>query len=198
MSIAPEPLRRLSPWVLLAGGLVGLAAAFVLMVEKIRILEDPDYVPSCSINPVLSCGSVMTTGQAEAFGFPNPLIGIAGFAATAAIGALMLTGARLPRRFRLSLLGGTAFGIGFVHWLMFQSLYRIDALCPYCMAVWAVMIPVFWYTALYVLAREPLPAGAARAVRAATAYHGVVLTAWYLAIALLILERFWSYWVTLV
>jgi uncharacterized membrane protein len=37
-------------------------------------------MPSCSINPILSCGSVMTTPEAEAFGIPNLLIGIAGFA----------------------------------------------------------------------------------------------------------------------
>ena len=62
-------------WVLIAGA-VGLAAALTLTIEKIEILINPDYVPSCSINPVLSCGSVMITPQASAFGFPNPLIGI--------------------------------------------------------------------------------------------------------------------------
>ena len=64
-------------WVLIAG-VVGLAAAATLMVEKLRILENPDYVPTCSINPVLTCGSMMKTPQAEVFGFPNPLLGIAG------------------------------------------------------------------------------------------------------------------------
>ncbi len=69
------PFPRLLPWLLLLGGLIGLTASAVLTVEKIAILRDPAYVPSCSINPVLSCGSVMTTPQAEAFGFPNPLLG---------------------------------------------------------------------------------------------------------------------------
>ena len=65
-------------WVLIAG-VVGLAAALTLTVEKIEMLINPAYVPSCSINPVLSCGSVMVTPQASAFGFPNPLIGIVAF-----------------------------------------------------------------------------------------------------------------------
>ncbi len=65
-------------WVLIAG-VIGLAAAFTLTVEKIEILINPAYVPSCSINPVLSCGSVMITPQASVFGFPNPLIGIVAF-----------------------------------------------------------------------------------------------------------------------
>ncbi len=40
------------------------------------------------------------------------------------------------------LAAGTLLGTVFVHWLIFQSLYRIGALCPYCMVVWAVTIPL--------------------------------------------------------
>ena len=76
-------------WVLIAG-IVGLAAAITLTVEKIEILINPDYVPSCSINPVLSCGSVMITPQASAFGFPNPLIGIVSFTVVLVTGVLAL------------------------------------------------------------------------------------------------------------
>ena len=46
---------------LVVGGLVGLVAAAVLLVERIHLAEDPTYVPSCSINPILSCGNVMQT-----------------------------------------------------------------------------------------------------------------------------------------
>ena len=45
-----------------------------------------------------------------------------------------------------AVLGGLAVGSGlgvvFVHWLAFQSLYRIGALCPWCMVVWSVVVPV--------------------------------------------------------
>ena len=67
------PVGRAVGWVLLVCGWVGLSAAFVLLVEKIRLVADPSYVPSCSISPLLSCGSVMSTPQAELFGFPNPI-----------------------------------------------------------------------------------------------------------------------------
>ncbi|MFI6514947.1 vitamin K epoxide reductase family protein [Spirillospora sp. NPDC050679] len=197
-SAAAAPPR--SPaWVLALGGAVGLLASFVLAVEKIALLKDPARTPSCSINPVLSCGSVMTTPQAEVFGFPNPLLGIAGFAAVTAVGAALLAGAVLPRWFWRALAAGTAAGAVFVHWLIFQSLYRIGALCPYCMAVWTVMIPIFWYTAVHLLTSRPpnLPARTRGAARIAADYHGVVLTCWYLAIVGLIAERFWLYWSTL-
>ncbi len=60
---------------LVVAGALGLTASLVLTIEKFSLLADPTYRPSCSINPVISCGSVMSSPQAEAFGFPNPLLG---------------------------------------------------------------------------------------------------------------------------
>src|SRR3546814_12490875 len=93
----------------------------------------------------MSCGSVMSTAQAELFGFPNPLLGIVGFTVVVVTGAVLLGGARLPRWYWLGLQVGVTFGMGFVAWLIFQSVYRIGALCPYCMVVWAVMPLIFWF-----------------------------------------------------
>ena len=185
----PGPPRALS-WLLLVGGLIGLAASFVLTVEKIALVEDPDYVPTCSLNPVLSCGSVMKTAQAEIFGFPNSLLGIVGFAVVTATGAALLAGARLARWYWLGLQAGATLGAVLVHWLVFQSLYRIGALCPYCMVVWTVTIPIFWYVTLHTLAtafRRPVAPVLAR-------YHTVVLTLWFAGVTALIANRFWTYW----
>ncbi|MFD8920458.1 vitamin K epoxide reductase family protein [Streptomyces sp. NPDC059569] len=192
------PARWLA-WLLVTGGLTGLLAAFTLTIERFALLEDPSYTPSCSINPVLSCGSVMTTPQAEVLGFPNPLLGIAGFAVVTVLGTVLLAGAILPRWFWLVIQAGVTLGAIFVHWLIFQSLYRIDALCPYCMVVWAVMIPVFWYTTLHTLAHHlrTAPTWWRGAVRRLAGCHGVVLTAWYLLIVVLIVQRFWLYWTSL-
>ena len=191
--------RRLG--VLLAvSGLVGLVAASVLLVEKIRILRDTSYVPSCSINPILNCGSVMNTSQAEAFGFPNPILGIAGFSMLLTAGVALASGFIPPRWFWISLQAGVTAGVVFVHWLIFQSLYRIGALCPYCMAVWAVTIPTFWYTTLFNLGaghltRVPRPSQLSRLL---IDNHGILLTGWCLVIVGLITERFWDYWSTLI
>ena len=65
-------------WVLIAG-FIGFAASFTLTVEKIDMLIDPHYQPSCNFNPILACGSVMGTQQASVFGFPNPLMGVVAF-----------------------------------------------------------------------------------------------------------------------
>ncbi|MGC5628558.1 vitamin K epoxide reductase family protein [Georgenia sp. Z1344] len=194
-SATPGPPRHLTA-LLVAAGTIGLVAAVVLLVEKIALIADPTYVPSCSINPVLSCGSVMNTPQADAFGFPNPIIGVAGFAILLTVGMGLAAGGRYRRWFWLGLQAGVTFGAGFVHWLIFQSLYRIEALCPYCMVVWAVTIPVFWYTTLHNLSAAHLPAPRVLR-RVLLEYHGVLLTGWYLVILTLIGAQFWTYWQTL-
>ncbi|APU17624.1 MULTISPECIES: vitamin K epoxide reductase family protein [Actinoalloteichus] len=177
------------------GGVIGFAAAFVLLIERIQLLIDPLYIPSCSLNDVLSCGSVMTTPQAAAFGFPNPIIGVAAFPVVATIGAAALAGARFRRWFWLGLQAGTVFGVVFVHWLMFASLFEIRALCPYCMVVWAVMLPIFWYTTVANIRAGRLPLGAVG--RALVDYRHVVMLTWSLVIVALVIQSFWSYWVSL-
>ncbi|PZG16556.1 Vitamin K epoxide reductase [Micromonospora craterilacus] len=195
---APETgfLARVTAWVLAVGGGIGLLAAGTLTVEKVNLLSDADYVPTCSINPILSCGSVMTTPQAAAFGIPNPLLGIAGFAVVTTLGVVLLAGVRLPRWFWLGLQAGATFGVVFVHWLIYQSLYVISALCPYCMVVWVVTIAIFLYTTLHNLRRIPASSPLARLAGLA-GYHSVILVAWYVVILAAILHRFWDYWSTL-
>jgi uncharacterized membrane protein len=180
-------------WILIAG-IVGLAAAATLTIEKIELLINPDYVPSCSINPVLSCGSVMVTPQASAFGFPNPLIGIAAFTVVVVTGVLALAKVRLPRWYWGGLAAGTLLGVAFVHWLIFQSLYRIGALCPYCMAVWAVTIPLF--VVVGSIALQPLQSNAG--ARVLYTWRWSLVALWFTGLILLILVRFWDYWSTLI
>ena len=185
-------------WLLVVGGLLGLVASFVLAVEKYALLADPSYIPTCSLNPVLSCGPIMASPQAEAFGFPNPLLGIAAFAVVAATGAALLAGARLAGWYWAGLQLGAIAGVVFVHWLIVSSLYRIGALCPYCMIVWAVTIPVFWYVTLRnaTAASVRWTPSARRALSGVRSLHGVVLTVWFLLIAAAILQRFWLFWST--
>ena len=190
----PSGVRRASAvWVLIAG-LFGLAASMTLTVEKIAILINPEYVPSCSINPVLSCGSVMVTPQAEAFGFPNPLLGIVSFTVVVVTGVLALAHVQLPRWYWAGFAAGTLLGTAFVHWLIFQSLYRIGALCPYCMVVWALTIPLLVVVAS-IAAQSQDSNGVVGFLHT---WRWSLVTLWFTALVLLILVRFWSYWSTLV
>jgi uncharacterized membrane protein len=180
-------------WVLIAG-VVGLAAAVTLTIEKIELLENPAYVPSCNLNPVLSCGSVMVTPQAAAFGFPNPLIGIVAFSVVVVTGVLAVFRVPLPRWYWAGLAVGTTLGVIFIHWLIYQSLYTIGALCPYCMVVWAVTIPLLVVVASIALA----PQGGNAVARAIHQWRWSLVALWFTALVLLILVRFWDYWSTLI
>ena len=192
----PDLSRSLS-WLLLLGGIIGTAAAFVLTVEKVALLTDPALVPSCNLNPVLNCGSIMRTDQAEAFGFPNPLIGLATFPVLATTGAALLAGARLLRWYWLGLQIGVTLAVLFVGWLIFQSLYRIDALCPYCMVVWAVVIPTFWYVTLANLRLGCFPVSSkSRLGRTVLANRGVILTCVFVGLIGLVTHWFWDYWLS--
>ena len=134
-------------WVMTIGGAIGMFAAFVLSADKGGLLQDQvagtQKSLACDLSAFVSCSSVIASSESEAFGFPNSFIGIAGFAGVLMLGVLLIAKVELPRFIWAGLQAGVLFGIGFVTWLQYQSIYDIGKLCPYCMVVWTVMIPIF-------------------------------------------------------
>nr|WP_233148066.1 vitamin K epoxide reductase family protein [Mycobacterium sp. IS-836] len=192
--VAPVP--ALSAWWVLIAGAIGLFASLTLTVEKVKILLNPSYVPSCNFNPIVSCGSVMVTPQASLLGFPNPLLGIVGFTVVVVTGVLAVAKIPLPQWYWVGLGVGTLVGAVFVHWLIFQSLYRIGALCPYCMVVWVVTISLL--VVIFSVVLRPVLANTDRAVvRVLFEWRWSIAALWFTAVFLLILARFWDYWSTL-
>jgi uncharacterized membrane protein len=185
-----------SAWWVLIAGVIGLAASMALTVEKFKILLDPHYVPSCNINPIVSCGSVMTTPQASLLGFPNPLLGVIGFTVAVVTGVLAVAKIPLPQWYWIGLAVGTLIGAVLVHWLIFQSLYRIGALCPYCMVVWAVTIPLL-VVLVSIVFRPVLDRGDSAVARVLYQWRWSIVTLWFTAVFLMIMVRFWDYWSTL-
>jgi len=122
---------------MLAFGIVGLIASFVLSVEKVHLLQNPDAVLSCSINIVLNCSTVMQTWQASVFGFPNSFIGLIAYPVVITVAIIGLAGAAavLPKWFWRTAVICYALGAVFAYWLFFNSLYVIEVLCPWCLFV---------------------------------------------------------------
>lgn len=188
------PPAAAAAWAVLIAGIIGLAASVTLTVEKIRLLTDSSYVPSCNLNPVLSCGPVMATPQASVLGFPNPLMGIVAFTVVVVTGVLAVAKIPLPRWYWGGITVGVLAGAGFVHWLIFQSLYRIGALCPYCMVVWAVtMVLLVIFTAL---AFEP--DRLRKNWQTLHRWRWTLAALWFIALFLLVFIRFQDYWLTLI
>lgn len=137
---------KLTSWLGFSGALVSLIAAFTIMVEKLHLLSNPDYVTSCSVNAVISCSPVMSSPQAAAFfGIPNPLLGIAGFSVVACI-YFMSFFLKLPRFVWIINMVGTGLALIFCFWLATQALYVINAICIYCFIVWVMTTVIFWYS----------------------------------------------------
>lgn len=193
-------LVRFFPWLLVIGSIIGLVSATILMIEKVHLLKNPTATLSCDLNPIIACGSVINTPQASAFGFPNPVLGLIGFGIILTVGMAMLAGAIFKRWFWLGLQAGVLFGIVFVTWLQYQTVYSIGALCPYCMVVWAVVIPMFVYTTTYNLREGHMkfPSRLQAVANIIKKYPAEIVFTWYLVIIMAILEHFWYYWSTLI
>ncbi len=152
-------VRRSYAVLVLVTGVLGTFASLELMLDHIRILADPDFVPACDINPLIGCGIFLDSWQAKVFGIPNPVLGLLTFPVLLTTGVLLVSRVRLPRWYWRCLLAGAALGIAFVTWLQVAAITQIGALCPYCLVVWAVVIPFFVHTVAATMANGALPAG---------------------------------------
>lgn len=174
-------------------GAAGLLASWVITLDKFKLLEDPDFTPGCSLNPVVSCGSVMQSDQASAFGFPNPMLGLVAYGVVIGVGMSLLAGARFPGWYWLTFEAGCLFGVGFVSWLQFESLYRINALCLWCCLAWVATILLFWYVTSFVVRNGFLPApGWLRSFFGEFTWIVAVLHVGI--VGMLVLTRWWDFW----
>ncbi|MFB9819348.1 vitamin K epoxide reductase family protein [Arthrobacter ramosus] len=143
----PMTSNRHLGWLMVVAGVVGWFASGILVLEKLEVLKDPNHITVCDVNPWISCGQVMQRWQSSVFGFPNMFIGIVAFAIIITVGMALLSGAKFARWYWLGLQTGVTLGFIFAVWLWSQALYDIHILCPFCMIVWAAMIPLFvWLT----------------------------------------------------
>jgi uncharacterized membrane protein len=189
-------LKQTLPYILIIGGLVGVICAFALSQDKLTLAANPNAHLGCSLNPVVSCGTTLKSAQGEAFGFPNPFLGLAAYAGVLTIGLVMTAGARFNRWFWLLVQAGLLFAVGFLAWLFWQSLYSLHILCPYCLGVDAVTIPMFWYVTLYNIDQKNirLPKKARKAYGWVRRHHLDLLVLSYLLLIFWILKHFWYYY----
>lgn len=195
-----KALDRALPYVLIVGAVLGLLASFALTHDKILVLQNPLYDPACNINPILSCGSVMKTEQASLLGVPNTIFGLMGFTALLTFGVLVLGGAKVKRWVWLTAQVAATIGVIFMHYLFFQGVFRIDAICPWCFVTWMATIPIFLYVSLFNLRHGHIKLSTKLSGFAtwANANHANILLSWYAIIFLILLQHFWYYWKTLI
>jgi uncharacterized membrane protein len=175
---------------LLVTGVVALYAAFRLVLDEFAKYENPKAVLSCDVNPFINCSDVMTSAQGHLLGFPNPLIGVMGFVAPIAVGVVLLAGFRGTRWFWIVFNAGVFLAWVFVTWLFTQTVWFIGALCPWCMLVWSMTIPMFWVFTIWNLSRGTFGDGGRRVGRALLPFCWAFPLANYLFIVVTILIKF--------
>lgn len=176
----------LAIWLIIAG-VVGWWAAFSLTMEKFHLLENPGSKAACDFSVLVQCGENLNSPQGSVFGFPNPIIGLGAWIAPIVVGVALLAGAKFANWFWWLFELGMLFAIGFVIWLIGQSIFVIHTLCPWCMVTWSVVIPTFYAVTLYILRSGLLPATTSirRAARALTPWIVLMTILSYALIALL-------------
>ena len=178
-------LPKTFPYILVIGGAVGIVMSFLLTLDKIALLKNPDAVLPCNINPIISCGSVINTEQASAFGVPNPMLGMVGYSVVATVGIIMFFGAVMNKKFWNLFLAGLILAEVFIHLLIYESLYIIGSLCLYCMITWVTTWPIFIFTLVNLYPSSFINKN-----------RYTILIGWYLLIILLILIRFRDFFLT--
>jgi len=137
-------------WWILVTGLLGFFGAAMLTYEHIRQLLNPNESLSCDVNSLISCGTVMKQDQAHIFGFPNSWVGIVGFSLVIAFAVAQLFFRRsYSKKVWVGFVAGLGLAATFVTFLFSQSMFVIHVLCPYCMVVWAGVIPLFIHILLW-------------------------------------------------
>lgn len=130
--------QRSNAWIfttMAVSAALSLIASFVLSVESIEIVKNPDAVLSCSINEIINCASVMKHPSSDLFGFPNSFIGLMAEPVVITVAIAGLAGVRFPRAFMAAAQVGYAAGLVFAYYLFFVSVFVIGALCPWCLLV---------------------------------------------------------------
>lgn len=166
-------------WVALVTSVIGLWASAALAIDFVNRLQDETYVAGCDINPMIGCGLFLDTPAASVAQIPNVVVGVAAFPVIATLAVVILSGIALPTWLWRGLSLGTLVGVGFVTYLQYQAMFVLHGLCPWCLVIWAVMIPLFVHT----VARAG-QAGALgdRSFRGVVANRWVITVLWYLLV----------------
>lgn len=190
-----KPDIRLARWLAMLAA-IGISASFILSIEKIELLTEPNHVASCSLSPIVACSPVIASPQASAFGLPNSFIGIFAYAAVFTAAMTLAAGAiKLKRAWWRTLLAGVVFGAGFASWLFYQGVFEIGKLCLYCMLVWLVTFAMLWLTTAYCIEQKHINLGAK--LNKLLGHKAELVAITYVIIFVLLFQRWADYWVSL-
>lgn len=120
---------------MLVGAALSLIAAFVLSVEAMEIAKNPNAQLSCSVNVIINCATVARHPSAQLFGFPNSFLGLMAEPIVITVAIAGLAAVKFPRKFMFAAQICYTLGFLFAYYLLYTSVFVIQALCPWCLLV---------------------------------------------------------------
>ena len=143
--LRPTGWRHSAAWtygVALVTSAVALLVSFVLAADTLFIARHPGTALNCDVNATLSCSAVAQSWQAEfiKFGdlsFPNVFFGIAAESVFVTVAVIGMARVAVPRWFAICTWWGSLAALAYSYWLTSQSLFVIQALCPWCLLLMA-------------------------------------------------------------
>lgn len=118
--------------------LAGLGASAYLAVERFS----SSTTLACPNTGAINCVKVTTSSYSELFGIPVVVLGLLFFLGMTPLSLPVVWRSTSPWPPRLRL-AGSALGVGFVVYLVWAELFRIDAICLWCTVVHAVTLALF-------------------------------------------------------
>ena len=131
-------------WLLFAASSVGLISSLVQTIELISYRSQPATKLICDVNAVFSCSSVFDAWQSRVFGFSNSLVCLTFFGLSAGIALAAATGSELNKKLRFVFHFLSVFFLGLGAWYLWQSTYKIGAICMFCLFCYAAVIAMNW------------------------------------------------------
>lgn len=184
---------RLSAWVLFASAVYGLIASFALTQDRLELFKDPSAIPACTINPIISCSAAMTSAQAEIFGIPNSIFGIAIYSVLLATSVFILYRTKFTKVIWYYMLVAAVLGAMFMHYLLIDSIFFLRIICPWCFGIW-LSTPLIFMSVVRLFASTEHRESSPKALRAATGFiernSTLILVSWYTVLAILLVVTF--------
>lgn len=139
-----RPSRALAIWWIVAG-VAGGVVSFLLYHEYIAQLRGDTPLISCSISPVVTCGPNLLSPGGNLLGFSNSILGMVLFTGPIFAGVTALAATEGLRAWYWRTY--TVFVAGaflLVHFFAYRSIFEYSSLCPWCMIIWLVTIPLLF------------------------------------------------------
>lgn len=118
--------------------LAGLVASLGLLKTEIEHLNNPTGSLNCDLSLLVGCSSSISSPEAHLLlGLPNTALGIGFFSILLFVAVASILGTKLPRPLWNLLAVATAGSLGVIVFFLYASIFKFQALCPYCLVIWS-------------------------------------------------------------